>query len=329
MRRVTGAVLLAVALITCQPAFAADKIKMSVSVLAGAFSMYFVGIDRGFFAEEGLEVEIIQAAGPQATTALISGDLQFNGSGGAAVGAILRGAALKVVMVSNDQPPYQLWSGDDKIRALSDIADGKRIGVISTGDTHEFAVRLLLMSQGMDPKTVIFTPVGPGAGRMAGLLSGALNAASLTMDEVQQIKNDPKLHMVMDTSKYVKMINGGMATSDKMLGPDRATAKRFMRALIKGRRYAGAFEKEAVDSVQKRNTVMSREALVDGFRISQAGATKDGTIPLATQNLEIRLRAEQLNLAADKIPGPEKVFDFSVLEEVNRELDSQGWKPTR
>src|SRR5262245_45997126 len=129
MKRVTVALLIAAALVASQPAVAADKIKMSVSVIAGAFAMYFVGIDRGFFADEGIELEIIQPAGPQATAALISGDLGFNGSGGAAVGAILRGAPLKVIMVSNDQPPYQLWTGDDSIRQLSDFK-GKRIGVI-------------------------------------------------------------------------------------------------------------------------------------------------------------------------------------------------------
>src|SRR5262245_13063647 len=277
-------------LLACQPAFAAEKIKMSVSVMSGAFAMYFIAIDRGYFAEEGLEVEIIGAAGPTATAALISGDLQFNGSAGAAVPAILRGATLKVVMVSNDAPPYQLWSSDPTVKSLTDLK-GKRIGVISTGDTHEFALRLLYMNQGLDPNSIIYVPIGPGGGRLAGMSSGALNAASLTMDEIQNIKNDPKAHMVADTSKLVKMINGGMATSEKMLGPDRATAVRFVRAIMKGRRYVAAFESEAVDSVQKRNQTLSREALVDGLRISLLGATKDGTVPVETQKLEIALRA--------------------------------------
>jgi NitT/TauT family transport system substrate-binding protein len=319
---VVGLVLLA-----CQPAHSAEKIKMSISVFAGAFAMYFVAIDRGYFAEEGLEVEIIGAAGPTATAALMSGDLQFNGSAGAAVPAILRGAPLKVLMVSNDAPPYQLWSGNDKIKSLDDIK-GKRVGVISTGDTHEFALRLLFMSKGVDPSGVIYVPIGPGAGRMAGISSGSLDAASLTLDEIQNVKNDPKMHMVADTSKLVKMINGGMATSDKMVGPERATAVKFVRAIIKGRRFAFTFENEAVDAVQKRNKTMSREALLDGLRLSKLGATADGTVPVDTQKLEISLRAEQLNLPKDKVPGPEKVFDFSVLNEVNKELDQKGWKPS-
>ena len=125
------------------------------------------------------------------------------------------------------------------------------------------------------------------------------------------------------------MINGGMATSDRMMGPDRPLAKRFMRGLMKGRRYVAAFENEAVEAIAKRNSAMSREAITDGLRISLSTATPDGTIPEETQRLEVSLRATQLNLSADKVPGLDKVFDFSLISEVNRELDAAGWKPAK
>jgi ABC-type nitrate/sulfonate/bicarbonate transport system substrate-binding protein len=274
-------------------------------------------------------VEIIRAAGPPATAALISGDTQFNGSPGAAVGAILKGAPLKLVLVSNDRPTYQLWSGDPKIRTVADLKGG-RVGVISTGDTHEFAVRLLLISQKVDPASVGFTPVGPGGGRLAGIASGALPAASLTLDEVEQVKQDPKnLHMVADTSTMVHMIVGGMATSDRMLGEGRAMTKRFMRALVKGRRYANAFHDQTVDSLQKRNSTVPREALDSGLRISQASQTPDGLVPVSVQRDEIEIRAQLMKIPPAQVLAVEKVFDFSVLNEVNRELDGSGWKPAR
>jgi NitT/TauT family transport system substrate-binding protein len=319
--------LVAAALVAAAPSNAAEKIKVSVSVLSGAFAMYFVAIDRGYFEREGLEVEVIQAAGPPATAALISGDLAFNASPGAALSAILKNAPLKIMMVSNDQPPYQLWSGDDKIKKLEDLK-GQRVGVISHGDTHEMALRLLFASQGIDPKSVIYAPIGPGAGRVASITANSVPAASLTVDEVEQVRSNPKLHMVFDTSKAVKLINGGLATSDRMLGPERAMAKRFTRALVQGRRFASAFEKEAVDSVHKRVPMSAREALVTSFRISQAGATKDGTLTREIQQAELDVRGELLGISKDKLPPLDKVFDFSLVEEVNRELDAQGWKPS-
>jgi NitT/TauT family transport system substrate-binding protein len=319
--------LVAAALVAAAPSHAADKVKVAVSVLSGAFAMYFVAIDRGYFAREGLEVEIIQAAGPPATAALISGDLAFNASPGAALSAILKNAPLKIMMVSNDQPPYQLWSGDDKIKKLEDLK-GQRVGVISTGDTHEMALRLLFAAQGIDPKSVIYAPIGPGAGRVASITANSVAAASLTTDEVEQIRSNPKLHMVFDTSKAVKLINGGLATSDRMLGAERAMAKRFTRALVQGRRFASTFESESVDSVQKRVPMSAREGLITSFRISQAGATKDGTLSPAIQQAELDVRGELLGIPKDKMLPRDKVFDFSLVEEVNRELDAQGWKPS-
>jgi len=316
-------------LLACQPAVAAEKVKVSISVMTGAFSMYFIAQDRGYFADEGLDVEIIRAAGPPATAALISGDTQFNGSPGAAVAAILKGAPLKLVMVSNDRPQYQLWSGDPKIRTVADLKGG-RVGVISTGDTHEFAVRLLLISQGIDPAAVSFSPMGPGGGRLAGIVSGALPAASLTLDEVEQVKRDPKnLHMVADTSTMVHTIVGGMATSDRMLSEDRMLTKKFMRALVKGRRYASVFHDQTVDALQKRNPTVDRAALDSGARISQAGQTEDGTVPIEVQRGEIEVRAQLMKIPQAQVPAPDKVFDFSVLNEVNRGLDQSGWKPVR
>ena len=119
----------------------------------------------------------------------------------------------------------------------------------------------------------------------------------------------------------------GMATSDKMLGEGRAMTKRFMRALVKGRRYATAFAEPTVDSLQKRNATMARAALVSGLRISQAGQTDDGTVPESVQRAEVDIRAQLMKVA--QVLPPDKVFDFSVLNEVNRELDAAGWKPSK
>jgi hypothetical protein len=72
----------------------------------------------------------------------------------------------------------------------------------------------------------------------------------------------------------------------------------------------------------------AREALVTSFRISQAGATKDGTLTREIQQAELDVRGELLGIPKDKLPPLDKVFDFSLVDEVNRELDAQGWKPS-
>jgi hypothetical protein len=50
---------------------------------------------------------------------------------------------------------------------------------------------------------------------------------------------------------------------------------------------------------------------------------------LAAAAKEIALRGELLGLAPDKIMPAEKVYDFSVVAEVDRELKAAGWKPVK
>ncbi len=69
------------------------------------YAPFYLGTDKGYFAAEGLEVELVGAGGSVATPALISGDVQFSGSPSAAISAILKGAPLKIIYVMRDRPP--------------------------------------------------------------------------------------------------------------------------------------------------------------------------------------------------------------------------------
>ncbi len=322
-----GALVAALAAtLAAAPARAADKVKVTIPVLIPAYAMYFLAADKGYFKDEGLDVEIVKAGGGTATPALMSGDLQFTGSPGSAISAILRGAPLKLVFVSQDHPAYQIWSGDAAMKGPADL-EGKRVGVVSRGDTHELAVRMVMRAHHLDPQGVSYVPMGFGGARLAGVLSGALAAASLTMDEVVQAQKDPKMHMVADPSAEVQMVVGGAASSDKVLTDERPLAKRFLRALIKGRRLMFADPDAAIDAVHRRNPKMPRAAFAVGYKSSTEGATKDGTIPVAVQQQEIDVRADLLKIPEAKRPTPQQVFDFSLLDEINRELDAAGWKP--
>ena len=139
---------------------AAQSIKITLPTTTPADAAYFVAAQRGYFAAEGLDVELIFAGGGAAVPALISGTVEGSASGAAALSAILRGAALRVVLVFTESPAYQVWAQPD-IHTLADLK-GKNVGVNTRGDTFEIAMRLALQQAGIPPDSVGYTPVGFG-----------------------------------------------------------------------------------------------------------------------------------------------------------------------
>lgn len=323
MRILAAAILLACA----APAWAADHIKATIPVLADtAYAMYHIAQDKGYFAAEGLDVDVVVAGGGVATPALISGDAQFTGSPGAAIPAILKGAPVKLVLVTQGHPSYQLWAGDPAIKTLADLK-GRQIGVISRGNSTEAATRKVIQAAGVDPASVAFSAMGFPQARATALLNGSLPAAALTFDDVALVEHSPKVHLLADISTMVSMVVGGAVTSDKMLTTDRPLALRFMRALIKGFRYSKANKKETINILLKRqpNTPRAHYELV--YDRVVATMTPDGTVPDAVAQQAIDENGEVLGIPPEKRRKLGEFVDFSLAREVNRQLDAEGWKP--
>ena len=322
------ALALAALVVCAAPAHAADKIKASIPVTTGTYAMYYVAEDKGYFKEEGLDVALTVAGGGVATPALMAGDLDFNGSPGAAISAILRGAPIKIFFVSQDRPAYELWSGDPKIVAVADLK-GKPVGVFTRGDTTEVALRILLKTQGMDPNSVIFTALNQGQVRLAALTANSVAAAMLLKDEGDQAKSLPNLHLVSDVQQSVKQMGGGAVARNAAFAEGRDTTRRFLRALIKARRYSDVYRSETIDSLQTRNPRTPRTALDASWDDTIKTATKDGSLDLEAQQGEIDARSDVLNIPPAQRMKPSQVFDFSLVAEINRELDAKGWTPRR
>ncbi len=312
------------------PAAAAEKIKVTMAALSGNYAPYLVAIEKGYFKEEGFDVEVIKAGGGTATPALMSGSIDFSTSGSAAVSAIERGAPLRVIFYPWDRIPYQIWATTPAIKSLADLK-GKQIGIISRGDTMEVAVRIALARQDMSPTAVSYTPLGYGNARIAAAGSGALPAVVLSTIDARRLKKSgkgDKAHMVYDLHATVKMPLTGTAVSAKALSENPDRVKRFLRAVEKGLAYTAAFPEPTVDILTKYNPKTKREALADTLDETLAGKT-DGTISEELQRQEATTRAEVIGLAKDKVPPLDKIYDFHLTKQVVHELAAANWKPVR
>ena len=307
-----------------------EKIKVTMAASSVNYAPYLVAIDKGYFKDEGFDVEIVKAGGGTATPALISGSVDFSTSGSAAVSAILRGAPLRVIFYPWDRIDYQIWASDPAIKTIQDLK-GKAIGIISRGDTLEIAIRIVLLRHGMDPNGVSYTPLGFGPGRMAAISAGTLPAVLLAPIDVDQLKDAGKLgnaHMIYDTYDKVKMPLTGTAVSAATLQNEPARVKRFVRAVAKGLAYSAAFRDATVSIMERYNKGASPKTILATYQHTLGTRTNDGSIPEELQRQEATMRAELIGVAKDKIPPLDQIYDFRIAKEVGRELMAEHWKPS-
>jgi ABC-type nitrate/sulfonate/bicarbonate transport system substrate-binding protein len=311
------------------PAHAADKVKVTYPTLTSSYIFFFSAISKGYYTDEGLDLDVVEAGGGVATPALVSGDAQFSTSGSSAISAIMKGAKLKVLAVGEDRPSWQIWTSRPEIKTFQDLK-GLQVGILSRGDTGEVAIRYVLRKLGLPQDFVSFTPMGSSLGtRMAVVRAGSLPAAVLQPAEVETLRAGGGLanaQMIMDLAQEVRSTFNGLATSDAMIKNHVDVVMRFMRATRKGMIYARDNRDGAIDVYVKQMKAQP-DAAAHGYEELRKVMAEDGAITPEAQGNELALRADMLGMPADKIPPIATVFDFSWLEKVNAELKATGWKP--
>ncbi len=306
---------------------AADKVKLSYVLSSVEYADLFLAIDKGYFAEEGIEPELQQAGGGVAVPALIAGGLDFSTSGSVAISAILKGAKLKVLFVVDAHPAMQIWA-QQSIASFSDLK-GQQIGIISRGDTTEIAIRYYLAKHGLPADYVSYTPLGTGLARFAAIAAGRYPAALVNASEVEDMRASGKLgtlHRLVDLRSEITMTYNALATSDALIQSNPDLVRRMVRAILKGVRHVKASRADTIATLM-RHGQNNAEATGIEYDALIPSITMNGTMADLDQSFDIALRAVMLDVPKEKMPPPAGVFDFSFAEKANAELAAEGWKP--
>jgi ABC-type nitrate/sulfonate/bicarbonate transport system substrate-binding protein len=329
MRRwaVRAALTLTLALPGVRLAHALDHIKINYVEPAPYYAPLFLAIDKGYFAQSGIEAELVQAGGGVATPALISGDLDFSTSGSVAISAILKGAKLRVLFVTSDRPAFEVWA-QPEIKSLDDLK-GQQVGIISRGDTSEIAFRYYLTNHKLPGDFVAYTPLGTGVARIAGMGSGTYAASLLGVNEMEQLKASGKfdrLHLLADLTKDVHMVFSGLAARDALIAAKPDLVRRVLRGILQGMAHTKASRADAIAAMVKHGAADAKQAAAQ-YDSSVALLDSTGTTSLKNETVELELRGDLLSVPRDQVKKPTEVFDFSFVEKAAAELKQENWQP--
>jgi ABC-type nitrate/sulfonate/bicarbonate transport system substrate-binding protein len=162
------------------PSFAqeARKIRMAYSAFSVAFLNIFVARDAGLFKKQGLDLELIQMAGPLPIAALSAGEIDYLTGYTTGLVAAGQGAPLKGLLVTMRKPPFYIVS-DPGVQKPEDLT-GKRFAVDRIGSLQHLVARVFFKTKGVNPEKVIFTQTGSVSNTVTSLGQGAVSAALLS-----------------------------------------------------------------------------------------------------------------------------------------------------
>jgi len=160
------------------PAFAADKVISGTLGGQAPLWPFYVAAHKGFFTAENLDVEINFAqSGPAVTEQLTAGSLDVILSVGVSdpVHAIDKGAALALIRIIGDAPPYVLI-GKAGIKSIADLK-GKTISVGNRNDPTTYYFERMAAANGLKHGDYQVLSAGVAAARYAALKAGIADAA--------------------------------------------------------------------------------------------------------------------------------------------------------
>jgi ABC-type nitrate/sulfonate/bicarbonate transport system substrate-binding protein len=177
----TRALLLLLALGVALPARAVDTVTIGTvgSASANLWPVY-IGTAKGFFAAEGLKVDIVFVqSSANMIQQLSAGSLDITMSTGLVdpIRAIDQGAPIAIVRFEAQAPPYALLAKSN-IKTLSDLK-GKLISLGGAKDITRIYVERMLAPHGVKPGEFDMMFAGATAARSSALLAGAVDAAIL------------------------------------------------------------------------------------------------------------------------------------------------------
>ena len=253
------------------PALAADKVTLNLNwFYVGDHSPYFVAVDKGWYKEEGLEVNIVTGKGSGDVVKKVdvgSVDIGIVDTGVLIV-ARAQGANVKIVSMLFDKSPYCMWMWKDSgINSPKDLV-GKKIGA-PPGDAQRTIFPALAQVNGIDPDKVTFVNIAAEAKYSA--------LAAKQVDVIfDYYSGAPFYHKAMgrENVKYMMFADWGvdvysnaLVASEKYIKENPGIIKRFVKASLRGWEFTLKNPEEAIEIMARQRPEIDKPVLLANLKL--------------------------------------------------------------
>jgi NitT/TauT family transport system substrate-binding protein len=201
------------------------------------FAPVYVAVEKGYFADENLEVNFDYGWDTDLLKLVGSGELRFAiGSGDQVI--LARSQGLPVVYVMNWYRKFPVCVVSLKEKGLQRPQDliGKTVGTPVFYGASYIGWRALLHAEGIDETEVNLQNIGYT--QVASLAEGQVDAAvCYIMNEPVQLEQSGQEINVLAIADYVNMVSNGLITNEQTIAEEPALVQSLVRAVLRGLRY--------------------------------------------------------------------------------------------
>ena len=295
------------------------KVRMGSSSTNVSFLALYTALHRGFFKDEGIDLEIVYMPANLASTAVLNGDIDYNGAVTGTIGAAVRGQPMKVLLFTVAKPLLFLMSTKD-IKDPKQLK-GKKIAGSSPGGSATLIADKVLKHFGLDPgRDVSLLPMGgSAASRYAVLETHVVDASFLSVPE-NIIALEKGYNELVFAGDVVEFPQNGFGTSEKKIRENSDEVYRMVRATLRGLQFVwDKNNQEAVTNVlTKQWRVNDRWMAAEMSKQVSRVLTKDAYVKPESVQVLIDLARESAKVT--KPVSVTEVVDYSFLDKARKEL---------
>jgi NitT/TauT family transport system substrate-binding protein len=247
--------------------FQLEKVTLRANFLiSGEHAPYYLGLDKGFYEEEGLDLEIIPGEGSGLAVQLIGTGKETFGLASSEIVLKGRTNGIPIIAVSlvNPKSPVTIISlKESNIKRLTNLY-GKKLGVNYKSNTY-LQYQALIEKENLDNSQI--TEV-PGSANLESLLSKRVDAI------LRQTQNEPvtlklkgyEINEILFEDEGLHFYGTTLIANEGLVKDNPELVKRFVRATIKSWEYALENPEEASEALVSQNTDLEYEISLEQFK---------------------------------------------------------------
>jgi NitT/TauT family transport system substrate-binding protein len=318
---VIAASMLATGVAQAQPK---DKVVLMLNwYLYSEHAPFFLGKERGFYDQEGIDLDIQEGRGSGVTVQAVAANTATFGyvDVPTMIKAAAKGAPVKSVGVALQLSPMSVMGFAEKnIRTPKDIV-GKTVA-ITPGDSMSQIWPLFLKKTGIK-ETDFKTVAGDAQTKLNAVMNGQADLLlGYVMDQAIKLQDATKkpVYPIRFADYGVNMISSGIVVNSETLKSKPDMVKRFLRATTRALEESEKNPEAAVDAMLKANSKAGvRETLIVGLKQTTAlYHTKEtakqrplrGSMSDVNESLELLAQYGGLDPATKGKPEDWVVLDF-------------------